>query len=69
MTSIICFFELVLLYDLLFYEWVDHVVKEASIIKALKLSIFVVLKAAAPKIAVEFRQGSNGTIRSSLATS
>ena len=34
----------------------------------LKSPIFVVQKAATPKIGVEFRQGSNGTIRSSLAT-
>ena len=64
MTSIICPFELAHLNDLLFDEWVDRVVKEA-----LKSSIFVVQKAAAPKTGVEFRQGSNGTIRSSLATS
>ena len=63
MTSIICLFELVHLNGLLFDEWVDHVVK------ALKSSIFVIQKAAAPKIGVEFRQGSNGTISSSLATS
>ena len=37
--------------------------------EALKSSIFVVQKAAAPKTGVEFRQGSNGTITSSLATS
>ena len=37
--------------------------------EALKSSIFVVQKAAAPKSGVEFRQGSIGTIRSSLATS
>ena len=36
---------------------------------ALKLSIFVVQKAAAPKNGVEFRQSSNGSIRSSQATS
>ena len=36
--------------------------------EALKSSIFVVQKAAAPKSGVEFRQGSIGTIRSSLAT-
>ena len=64
MTSIICLFELVHLNDLLFDEWVDHVVKEA-----LKSSIFVAQKAAAPKSGLEFRQGANGTIRSSLATS
>ena len=34
-----------------------------------KWSIFVVQKATAPKNGVEFRQGSIGTIRSSLATS
>ena len=33
-----------------------------------KSSIFVVQKASAPKNGVEFRQGSIGTIRSSLAT-
>ena len=38
-------------------------------LRALKSSIFVVQKAAAPKIGVEFRQGSIGIIRSSLATS
>ena len=37
--------------------------------EALKSSIFIVQKAAAPKSGVEFRQGSNGTIRSCLATS
>merc|ERR1712208_32118 len=37
--------------------------------EALKSSIFVVQKAAAPKSGVEFRQGSIGTIRSSLAAS
>ena len=36
--------------------------------EALSSSIFVVQKAAAPKSGVEFRQGSIGTIRSSLAT-
>ena len=77
MTSIICLFdmihlnylhylslELVHLNDLLFDEWVYHVVKEA-----LKSSIFVVQMAALPKSGVEFRQRSNGTIKSSLATS
>ena len=34
-----------------------------------KSSIFIVQKAAAPKNGVEFRQGSNGTITSGLATS
>ena len=37
--------------------------------EALNLSILVVQKSAAPKTGVEFFQGSNGTIRSSLATS
>ena len=37
--------------------------------EALKSSIFVVQKAAAPKTGVGFRQGSIGTIRSSLAMS
>ena len=69
MTSIICLFELVHLNDLLFDEWVDHVVKEVNVKEALKSSIFVIQKAAAAKSGVEFRQGSNGTIRSSLATS
>ena len=69
MTFIICLFELVHLNGLLFDEWVDHAVKELNIEKALKLSILVVQKAAAPKNGVECCQGSNGTIRSSLATS
>ena len=47
--------------DLLFDELVDNVAKEA-----LKPSIFVVQKAAAPKNGVKFRQGCNDTIRSSL---
>ena len=66
--SIICLFKLVHLNDLLFDKWVDHVVKEVNIKEALKSSIFVVQKAAAPKNGVEFCQGSNGTIRSSLST-
>ena len=66
---IICLFELVYLNDLLFNEQVDNVVKEVNIKKALKSSIFVVQKAAAPKIGVEFCPGSIGTNRSSLATS
>ena len=69
MTSMIGLFELVNLNDLLFDEWVDHVVQEINVKEALKSSIFVVQKAAAPKTGVECRQGSNGTIRSSLATS
>ena len=64
MTSIICLLKLVHLNELLFDEWVDHVFKEV-----LKLSIFVVQKAAAPKNGVEFCQGSYGTISSSLAMS
>ena len=52
----------------LFDEWVDHVVKEVNVKEALKLSIFVVQMAAAAKNGVEFRQVSNGTIRSNLAT-
>ena len=55
--------------SLLFDEWADHVVKELNVDEALKSSIFVVQKAAAPKNGVKFRQGSNGTIRSTLATS
>ena len=47
----------------------NHVVKELNVEEALKLSILVVQKAAAPKTGVEFRQGSNGTIKSSLAMS
>ena len=66
MTSIICPFELAHLNDLLFDEWVDQVVKEVNFKEALKSPIFVVQKAAAPKNGVEFCQGFNGTIRSSL---
>ena len=69
MTSIIFLFKLAHLNDLLFDEWVDHVVKKVNVKEALKSSIFVVRKAAAPKSGVESRQGSIGTIRSSLATS
>ena len=47
----------------------DDVVVEVDVEEALKLSIFIVQKAAAPKSGVEFRQDSIGTIRSSLATS
>ena len=47
----------------------DDVVVEVDVKKALKLSIFIVQKAAAPKSGVEFCQGSIGTIRSSIATS
>ena len=41
----------------------------ASLNQDLKSSISVVQKATAPKSGVEFRQGSIGTIRVSLATS
>ena len=68
MTSIICLFELVPLNGLLFDEWVDHDVKKLNVEEALKLSIFVLQKAAAPKNVVEFRHSSIGTIRSILAT-
>ena len=43
--------------------------QELNVKEALQSSIFVIEKAAAPKNGVEFRQGSNGNIRSSLATS
>ena len=55
--------------DLLFDEYIDDVVEEVNAKEALKSSIFVVQKAAAPKTGVESRQSSIGTIRSSLATS
>ena len=64
---IIFLLELVHLKDLLFDELVDEVVKEVEIKEALKSSIFVVQKAAAQIYGVEFRQGSIGAIRSSLA--
>ena len=54
MTFIICLFKLVHLNDLLFDEWVNHVVKEVNVKEGLKSSIFVVQKAAAPKNGVEF---------------
>ena len=69
MTYIICLFEMVHLNNLLFDEWVDYVFKDVNVKEALKSSIFVVQKAAAPKSGVEFRQGSIGTIRRSLAAS
>ena len=47
----------------------DDVVVEVDVEEALKSSIFIVQKAAAPKSGVEFCQDSIGTIRSSLATS
>ena len=64
MTSIIFFFELVHLNDIVF-----DVVEEVDIKGVLKSSIFVVQKAAAPKNGVEFCQGSISAIRSCLATS
>ena len=57
MTSIICLFKLGHPNDL-----------NGDVKEALKSSIFVVQKAAAPKTGVEFHQGSIGIIRSSLAT-
>ena len=69
MTSTICLFDEVHLNNLLFDEWVDNVFKELNVKEALKSSIFVVQKAGASKIGVEFCQGSNGTIKTSLATS
>ena len=47
----------------------DDDVVEVDVEGALKLSIFIVQKAAAPKSGVEFRQDSIGAIRSCLATS
>ena len=64
---IIFLLELVHLKDLLFDELVDEAVKEVEIKEALKSSIFVVQKAAAQIYGEEFRQGSIGGIRSSLA--
>ena len=45
----------------------DDVVVEVDVEEALKSSIFIVQKAAAPKSGVEFRQDSIGTIRNSLS--
>ena len=75
MTSIICLFKLGHPNDLngnfrdvTYFR--GHLNDLNGYIKeALKSSIFVVQKAAAPKIGVEFRQGSIGNIRSILATS
>ena len=47
-ASIICLFILVHLNNILFDELVDDVVKEVNVKEALKLSILVVQKAAAP---------------------
>ena len=52
-----------------FNHQANDVIEEVDVKDALKSSIFVVQKAAAPKTGVEFCQGSIGTIRSSLATS
>ena len=46
---IICLFILVHLINLLFDELVDDVVRKVNVIEALKSSILVVQKAAAPK--------------------
>ena len=64
MTSIIFLFELVHPNDIF-----CDIVKEVDVKRVLKSSIFVVQKATAPKSGIEFRQGSIGAIRSSLATS
>ena len=69
MTSIIFLLKLVYFSDLLFDEYIDDVVEEVNAKKALKSSVFVVQKDAAPKTGVESRQSSIGTIRSCLATS
>ena len=69
MTSIIFLFELVHLNDLFCDEWVDDIVEEVDVKGVLNSSIFVVQKANAPKIGVEFRQGSIGAISSSVAMS
>ena len=63
-TSIIFLFDLVHLNDLF-----CDIVEEVDVKRVLKSSIFVVQKATAPKTGVEFRQGSIGAIRISLATS
>ena len=47
----------------------DDVVVEVDVEEALKSSMFIVQKAAAPKSGVEFHQDFIGTIRNSLATS
>ena len=65
MNSTFCLFEVVYLFD----EWAYHVINEFNVNEALKSSIFVLQKAGAQKIGEEFCQGSNGTIKSSLATS
>ena len=47
----------------------SYVVIEVDVTEALKLSIFVVQRAAAPKKGVDFCQRPIGAIKSSLATS
>ena len=69
MASIIFLFDLVHFYDLFCDEYVDDIVEEVDVKGVLKSSIFVVQKATAPKIGVEFRQGSIVATRSSVATS
>ena len=64
MTSVIFLFKLVHLNNLF-----CNIVKKVDVKRVLKSSIFVVQKATAPKTGVEFRQGSIGAIRISLATS
>ena len=49
MTFIICLFGLVPLNDLLFDEWVNHVVKEFNVKEALKSPVFVVLDGCSTK--------------------
>ena len=58
---------MVQLNDLLFDELVDDVVKDVNVKNGLELSIFAVHRSAAPKNGLEFCQGSNSVIRSSLA--
>ena len=48
MTSIIFLLKLVHFNDLLFNEYIDNVVEEVNTKEALKSSIFVIEKAAAP---------------------
>ena len=65
MTSIIFLFDLVHLFC---DELVHDIVEEVDVKGVLKSSIFAVQKATTPKTGLEFRQGSIGAIRSSLAT-
>ena len=66
---VLVLFKLVHLNDLFCNEQVDDIVKEIKVKGVLKSSIYVVQEATAPKSGVEFRQGSFGVIRSSIATS